>query len=71
MMTGIKKGKHKGRIPKTMKSRVIYFDELLEGKKRKQSEGMTLREKSMQLIENPDDEEWERDEADVDFENCV
>lgn len=50
MMTGIKKGKHKGRIPKTMKSRVIYFDELLEGKKRKQSEGMTLREKSMQLI---------------------
>lgn len=71
MMTGYKKGKHKGRVPKTMKSRVVYFDELLEGKKRKGGESKTLREMSMQLIEDPHNEEWENTEADVDFENCI
>lgn len=38
MMTGYKKGRTKGRVPKTMKSKVVYFDELLEGKKRKQGD---------------------------------
>lgn len=81
MMSGQKRGAFKkDKVPKTLRTKVIYYDDILQGKeaiddKKKESsftesdktKATNLRDK---LLENPDID-WDNDDEQVDFENCI